>query len=154
MGLGISSNIFVPASLIFDDGSLHLNLDLRNIRAHTNSQPLNVITMNRCKVCSTPVLQRKNRKKLGVLSTNCCINKLVDLATQSGWDWDHEDARKKFAKGYVCLTCYCTVEKCSSLECLLQTQTHRQHWSMHVQSLSLAPRHLLTLSDLVVISLL
>ena len=32
MGLGISSNIFVPASLIFDDGSLHLNLDLRNIR--------------------------------------------------------------------------------------------------------------------------
>ena len=142
-----------------------------------NSQPLNVITMNRCKVCSTPVLvwgpddwlsaesqssgpqttpvlQRKNRKKLGVLSTNCCINKLVDLATQSGWDWDHEDARKKFAEGYVCLTCYCTVEKCSSLESLLQTQTHRQHWSMHVQSLSLAPRHLLTLSDLVVISLI
>ena len=31
MGLGISSNIFVPASLIFDDGCLHLNLDLRNI---------------------------------------------------------------------------------------------------------------------------
>ena len=99
-----------------------------------------------------PVLQRKNRKKLGVLSTNCCINKLVDLATQSGWD--HEDARKEFAEGYVCLTCYRTVDKCSSLESLLQTQTHRQHWSMHVQSLSLAPRHLPTLSDLVVISLL
>ena len=32
MGLGISSNIFVPASLIFDDGSLRLNLDLRNVR--------------------------------------------------------------------------------------------------------------------------
>ena len=57
---------------------------------------------------------------------------------------------KKFAEGYVCLTCYRTVEKCSFLESLLQTQTHRQHWSMHVQSLSLAPRHLLTLSDLVV----
>ena len=63
-------------------------------------------------------MQRKNRKKLGVLSTNCCINKLVDLATQSGWD--HEDARKKFAvQGYVCLTCYRTVDKCSSLESLL-----------------------------------
>ena len=62
-----------------------------------NSQPLN------------PVLQRKNRKKLGALSTNCCIIKLVDLATQSGWD--HEDARKTFAEGYVCLTCYRTVEK-------------------------------------------
>lgn len=39
---------------------------------------------------------------------------MVDLATQSGWD--HEDARKIFAEGYVCLTCYRTVEKCSSLE--------------------------------------
>ena len=70
-----------------------------------------------------------NRKKLGALSTNYCIKKLVDLATQSGWD--HEDARKKFAEGYVCLTCYRTVEKCSSLESLLQTLTHRQHWSMY-----------------------
>eukprot|EP00731_Ephydatia_muelleri_P010119 Em0005g705a len=73
--------------------------------------------MNRCKVCSTPVLQRRNRKKLGALSTICCIKKLVDLATQSGWD--HEDARKFFAEGYVCLTCYRTVEKCSLLESLL-----------------------------------
>ena len=48
---------------------------------------------------------------------------------QSGWD--HEDARKKFAEGYVCLTCYRTVEKCSSLESLLQTLAHRQHWSMY-----------------------
>ena len=115
MGLGISSNIFVPASLIFEDGSLHLNLDLRNVRAHL--QPLNLIAMNRCKVCSTPVLQRRNRKKLGALSTICCIKKLVDLATQSGWD--HEDARKFFAEGCVCLTCYRTVEKCSLLESLL-----------------------------------
>ena len=65
-----------------------------------NLEALNLITMNRCKVCSTPVLQRKKRKKLGSLSTNCCIKKLVDL-------------------GYVCLTCYRTVEKCSSLESVL-----------------------------------
>ena len=39
-----------------------------------------------------------------------------------GSGWDHEDARKKFAvQGYVCLTCYRTVEKCSSLGSLLQT---------------------------------
>ena len=31
MGLGILSNIFAPASLIFDDGSLRLNLDLSNV---------------------------------------------------------------------------------------------------------------------------
>ena len=82
-----------------------------------NLEALNLITMNRCKVCSTPVLQRKKRKKLGSLSTNCCIKKLLDLATQSGWD--HEDARQMFAEGYVCLTCYRTVEKCSSLESVL-----------------------------------
>ena len=41
----------------------------------------------------------------------------MDLATQSGWD--HEDARQMFAEGYVCLTCYRTVEKCSSLESVL-----------------------------------
>ena len=64
----------------------------------------------------------------------------VDLATQSGWD--HEDARKKFAEGYVCLTCYRTVEKYSNTD------------TDNVQSPSLAPRHLLTLSDLAVISLL
>ena len=66
-----------------------------------------------------PCLQRKNRKKLGALSTNCCIKRLVDLATQSGWD--HEDARKTPVCGrlYVSLTCYRTVEKCSSLESVL-----------------------------------
>ena len=110
--------MFVPASLIFDNRSLHLYLDyIMSVLTQINSQPLNLITMNRCKVCSTPGLQRKNRKKLGALSTNCCINKLVDLAMQSGWD--HEDARKKFVEGYVCLTCYRTVEKCSSLKSLL-----------------------------------
>ena len=56
-------------------------------------------------------------QKLGSLSTNCCIKKLLDLATQSGWN--HEDARQMFAEGYVCLTCYRTVEKCSSLESVL-----------------------------------
>ena len=118
MGLGISSNMFVPASLIFDNRSLHLYLDyVMSVLTQINFQPLNLITINCCKVCSTPVLQQKNRKKLGALSTNCCINKFVDLAMQSGWD--HEDARKKFVEGYVCLTCYRTVEKCSSLKSLL-----------------------------------
>ena len=106
-----------------------------------NLQPLNLIQYDEpLQSMLNPVLQRKNRKKLGVLSTNCCINKLVDLATQSGWD--HEDARKKFAEGYVCLTCYRTVEKYSNTD------------TDNVQSPSLAPRHLLTLSDLAVISLL
>ena len=32
--------------------------------------------------------------------------------------WDNEDARKEFAEGYLCLACYRTIEKCSSLESL------------------------------------
>ena len=74
----------------------------------------------------------------------------MDLATQSGWD--HEDARKKMCGRLCVFDVFIVLLKsaCSSLESLLQTQTHRQH----VQSPSLAPRHLLTLSDLFVISLL
>ena len=73
----------------------------------------------------------------------------MDLATQSGWD--HEDARTKFAEGYVCLTCYRTVEKCMFIFGEFTSNTDTPTTLVHVQSPSLAPRHL---SDLVVISLL
>ena len=61
---------------------------------------------------------------------------------------------KKFAEGYVCLTCSRTIQKCMFIFGEFTSNTDTPTTLVHVQSPSLAPRHLLTLSDLVVISLL
>ena len=76
----------------------------------------------------------------------------MDLATQSGWDWDHEDARKKLRKAI----CVCRVIVLLKVFIFgeFTSNTGTQITLVHVQSPSLAPKHLLTLSDLVVISLL
>ena len=54
----------------------------------------------------------------------------------------------KFAEGYVCLTCYRTVEKCMFIFGEFTSNTDTPTKLVHVQSPSMAPRYLLTLSHL------
>ena len=70
--------------------------------------------MNRCKLCQTPVLNRKKRRSLQSLLSASVKQAIVDLACSLGPDY--EDAHKRFSEGYICIRCYRDICSCMRLK--------------------------------------
>ena len=60
--------------------------------------------MHRCKICLAPVLLRKKRKRLDVLSSSFVRQGIVELACKIGQNSD--EAKLEFSEGYVCMSCF------------------------------------------------
>ena len=60
--------------------------------------------MHRCKICLAPVLLRKKRKRLDVLSSSFVRQGIVELACKIGQNSD--EAKIQFSEGYVCMSSF------------------------------------------------
>ena len=60
--------------------------------------------MHRCKICLAPVLLRKKRKRLDVLTSSFVRQGIVELACKIGQNSD--EAKIEFSEGYVCMSCF------------------------------------------------
>eukprot|EP00731_Ephydatia_muelleri_P030838 Em0022g352a len=72
---------------------------------------LHVIKMNRCKFCTAPVLNSKERRRLESPSSESCRQVLIGLAVESGAE--KNDASQEYGSGYLCFN---TVAKFSALK--------------------------------------
>ncbi|KAL5467435.1 hypothetical protein EMCRGX_G031658 [Ephydatia muelleri] len=64
--------------------------------------------MYRCKICLSPVLLRKKRKRLDVLSSSLVRQGIAELACKQG---KSSDEVKEFSEGYACISCFRAVSR-------------------------------------------
>ena len=72
-----------------------------------------VTRMNRCKVCTAPVLNSKERRTLSSITSKSCREVLTGLAVESGAEMNI--ASQEYSSGYLCKLCFNTVAKYSAL---------------------------------------
>lgn len=73
-----------------------------------------LLKMNRCKLCVTPVLNCRERRRLSASSSAHCTRVLVDLVSESGTT--ETNATKEYSSGYLCKKCFTSVAKYSALK--------------------------------------
>ena len=60
------------------------------------------IEMNRCKVCGSPVLKAKERRRLDSALSTLCRNGIVIIASQCETGSSEEELRSYYSSGYAC----------------------------------------------------